>query len=237
MSTGTHDSELFFDRLVQVYNNSGHTHTSLAEEAGVSRNTVQRLLSNGNNMHVIKTLMDISRALGVSLKTLLDYGEQLPSSTTVGIDAIDEMVRVCYSEDSVTGTDGFTAYAHDNYRVYNDSFVKRVSERYEEARKNGGGLSLETERTINAQNSAVNGTWFKRHLQKHYFFEGILIVVYLQIHYVKNRPNVATERKIIDHLVLEHDKKAYEEDKNLKPKILKRHWAHLLFAPCMSSSQ
>lgn len=234
---GTHDSELFLDRLVQVYNNSGHTHASLAEEAGVSRNTVQRLLSNGNNLHVIKTLMDISRALGVSMKTLLDFGEMLPSSSSVGIKSIDAMVTQCYNEESATGVEGFAAYAHDDYRVYNDSFARRVSERYAEARSNGGGLSIETERTINAQNSAVNGNLFKRHLHKHYFFEGLLIVVYMQVNYVKSSPNVATERKIIDHIVLEHDKEAYEQDGNLRPKIMKRHWAHLLFAPNSTSSQ
>jgi transcriptional regulator with XRE-family HTH domain len=234
---GTHRSELFLDRLVQVYNNSGHTHASLAEEAGVSRNTVQRLLSNRNNIHVIKTLIDISSALGVTMKTLFDYGEMLPSSSSVGIKSIDAMVAECYNEESALGMDGFTAYAHDDYTVHNDSFAKRVSERYAEARRNGGGLSLETERTINAQNSAVNGSWVKRHLHKHYFFEGLLIVIYMQVNYVKNSPNVATARKVIDHIVLEHDKKAYAQDGNLRPKIMKRHWAHLLFAPNENSSQ
>ena len=234
---GTHESELFWDRLLMVYNKSSHTHSSLAEQVGVSRNSIQRLLARERNTGFVKMLIDVSKALGVSLKTLLDYEEELPFSTSVGCKSLDAMVMDCYKEDSPNGIEGFSNYAHDNYRVYNDHYNGRVSVRYSETLSSDGGLSLETERMINAQNAAVNGTWMRRTLQKHYLFEGILTVIYTQTTYVKHQPDVTTSRDYADQLVLEHKISDYMSDSKLKPRIVKRHWAGLKSRPDLMSNQ
>lgn len=223
MSTGTHESELFWDRLRIAYNASSHTHESLAEAAGVSRNTVQRLLAGQSNNGFVKTLTDMTNALGIPLKTLFDYQEQINHHIgKIGIPSIDQMISEVYNEISASGCDELAKYAHPDYKVYNPSYKKNVSDTYNAARERGY-LTLDEERLINTQNNNINGRLLQKELLKYYCIPGHLVVIFDCKTFLKSDPSIQTSFAIIEHLQLEHPIEYYSKGTE-PPKIIKRHW-------------
>ena len=217
MSTGTHESELFWDRLRIAYNASSHTHESLAEAAGVSRNTVQRLLAGESNSGFVKTLTDMTNALGIPLKTLFDYQAQINHRIgKIGILSIDRMINEIYNEISVSGCDELAKYAHPDYKVFNPSYKKNVSDTYNTARERGY-ITLDEERLINTQNNTINGRMMQKELLKYYCIPGCKTIL-------KSDPSIKTSYVMIEHIQLEHPIEYYSMGTE-PPKIKKRYWS------------
>ncbi len=224
MSTGTHESELFWDRLRIAYNASSHTHETLAEAAGVSRNTVQRLLAGESNSGFVRTLTDMANALGIPLKTLFDYQAQINNRIgKIGTQSIDQMINEIYSEISVSGCDELAKYAHPDYKIFNPSYKKNVSDTYNAARERGY-LTLDEERLINTQNNTINGSLMEKKLLKYYCIPGYLVIIFDCKTILKSDPSVKTSYEIIEHVKLEHPIEYYSKDTE-PPKIIKRYWS------------
>jgi transcriptional regulator with XRE-family HTH domain len=226
MNMGTHESELFWDRLRIAYNASSHTHETLAEAAGVSRNTVQRLLAGESNSGFVKTLTDMTNALGIPLKTLFDYQAQINHRIgKIGIPSIDQMINEIYNETSVSGCDELANYAHPDYKVFNPSYKKNVSDMYITARERGY-LTLDEERLINTQNNTINGGLMQKELLKYYCIPDYLVVIFDCKTILKSDPSIKTSYTVIEHLQLEHPIEYYSNGTE-PPKIIKRHWSIL----------
>ena len=228
-----HESNEFWIRLQQVFDNSNHTLESLAEQISIPRRTLVRFLSKQTHGDVLKMIYDISFACGVDPKILFDRTESIPNMDLTGIKSIDRMLITAYSDVSETGVEGFRKVAAKDYRlrhhvwaIDNDTKHDRVTQLLELDDEGYPSLSMQSEIQCNQEVATRNGIVKQLFLHRAHFAGEMLVVHYT----VEERKRIYSKRTIrdalghTDYLWLEKPVADYKKNGRLVPKIKIRQW-------------
>lgn len=231
--TDPHESNEFWIRLQQVFDNSNHSLESLAKQINIPKRTVERFLSKQTHGDVLRMIYDISFACGVDPKLLFDRTESIPNMDLTGIKSIDRMLITAYSDISVTGVEGFRKVAakdyrlrHHRWRVDNDTKHDRMTQLIELDDEGYPSLSLDAEIKLNAEVSERNDFTKQLFLHRAHFAGEMLVVHYT----VEERKRIYSKRTIrdalghTDYVWLEKPVADYKKNGRLVPKIKIRQW-------------
>ena len=231
-----HDSNEFFVRMQQVYDNSNHTLDSLSNAIGVPRRTLGRFLSHQTHTDVLRMIYDVAAACGIDVKLLFDRTLQVPNQELTGIKTIDRMLVTAYNGASISGCDGFAKTCsadyrlrHHRWRMSNNTTHDRVTQLLELDDEGYPSLSLQSEIQLNEEVARANNVTKKLFLHRAYFAGETLTVQY-SIQEINESPheNKYTIRDTLphtDHINLEYSLSEYTENARLVPKIKIRQWA------------
>jgi transcriptional regulator with XRE-family HTH domain len=228
-----HESNEFWIRLQQVFDNSNHSLESLAKQIGISKRTVERFLSKQTHGDVLKMIYDISFACGVDPKLLFDRTESIPNMDLTGIKSIDRMLITAYTDVSATGLEGFRKVASRNYRlrhhrwrIDNDTKHDRVAQMLELDDEGYPSLPLDAEIKLNAEVAERNDFVKQLFLHRAHFAGEMLVVHYT----VEERKRIYSKRTVrdalghTDYVWLEKPLAEYKANGRLVPKIRVRQW-------------
>tara|TARA_R100000388_G_scaffold78223_2_gene57036 strand:- start:812 stop:1591 length:780 start_codon:yes stop_codon:yes gene_type:complete len=229
-----HESNEFWIRLQQVFDNSNHSLESLAKQINIPKRTVERFLSKQTHGDVLKMIYDISFACGVDPKILFDRTESIPNMDLTGIKSIDRMLITAYSDVSETGVEGFRKVAardyrlrHHRWRIDNDTKHDRVTQLLELDDEGYPSLTLAAEVKLNSEVAQRNGMVKQLFLHRAHFAGEVLVV-----HYTveEQKPSAHTKRAVrdalghTDYIWLEKPVADYKKNGRLVPKIRVRQW-------------
>ena len=228
-----HESNEFWIRLQQVFDNSNHSLESLAKQINIPRRTLVRFLSKQTHGDVLKMIYDIAFACGVDPKILFDRTESIPNMDLTGIKSIDRMLITAYSDVSDTGVEGFRKVAardyrlrHHRWRIDNDTKHDRIAQLLELDDEGYPSLSLDAEIKSNAEVAKRNDFIKQLFLHRAHFAGEVLVVHYT----VEERKRIYNKRTIrdalghTDYVWLERPVAEYKANGRLVPKIKIRQW-------------
>jgi transcriptional regulator with XRE-family HTH domain len=228
-----HESNEFWIRLQQVFDNSNHSLESLAKQINCSKRTLERFLSKQTHGDVLKMIYDISFACGVDPKILFDRTESIPNMDLTGIKSIDRMLITAYSDVSETGVEGFRKVAardyrlrHHRWRIDNDTKHDRIAQMLELDDEGYPSLPLDAEIKLNAEVAERNDFVKQLFLHRAHFAGEMLVVHYT----VEERKRIYSKRTIrdalghTDYVWLEKPLAEYKANGRLVPKIRIRQW-------------
>lgn len=224
-STNYHESSIFWQRLQKVYDSSNHSHQSLADQIGVNRKTVQRILAGETYRDMITVIYDIALACGVTPDLLFDSKRELPYTPLTGIASIDRMLMAIHNVESVGHIEPYAPYVHKDYLMFRGS-----DEEFTGASgtwRPREGITFEKELELNLMSANTNNTKRRSTLVKGYIAgEQVVAVNEVEVFSVLTGKVHQTAR-FIEHLELERSLDEHVENPRLVPKIIRRHWAEL----------
>ena len=229
-----HESNEFWIRLQQVFDNSNHSLESLAKQINCSKRTLERFLSKQTHSEVLKMIYDISFACSVDPKILFDRTVSIPNMDLTGIKSIDRMLITAYSDVSETGVEGFRKVAardyrlrHHRWRIDNDTKHDRVTQLLKLDGEGYPSLSLDAETTLNAEVAERNGLIKQLFLHRAHF-AGEMLVVYYTVE--EQKPSAHTKRAVrdalghTDYVWLDRPVDDFRNNGRIVPKIRIRQW-------------
>lgn len=229
-----HESNEFWIRLQQVFDNSNHSLESLAKQINIPKRTVERFLSKQTHGDVLKMIYDISFACGVDPKLLFDRTESIPNIDLTGIKSIDRMLITAYNDISETGIEGFRKVAAKNYRlrhhrwrIDNDTKHDRITQLLEIDDEGYPSLPFEAEARLNAEVAERNGLIKQLFLHRAHFAGEMLVVHYTVEEQKRSAHNKTAVRDAMghaDYVWLERPVIEYRRNGRLIPKIKIRQW-------------
>jgi len=232
--TDPHESNEFWIRLQQVFDNSNHSLESLSKQINIPKRTVERFLSKQTHTDTIRMIYDISFACGVDPKLLFDRTESIPNMDLTGIKSIDRMLITAYSDTSETGVEGFRKVAasdyrlrHHRWRIDNDTKHDRITQLLEIDDEGYPSLPFEAEARLNAEVAERNGLIKQLYLHRAHFAGEVLVVYYTVEEHKPSAHNKSAVRDAIghaDYIWLEKPVRDYRENGRLVPKIRIRQW-------------
>ncbi len=231
--TDPHESNEFWIRLQQVFDNSNHSLESLAKQINCSKRTLERFLSKQTHSEVLKMIYDISFACGVDPKILFDRTVSIPNMDLSGIKSIDRMLITAYSDVSETGVEGFRKVAardyrlrHHRWRIDNDTKHDRIAQLLELDEEGYPSLSLDAEIKLNAEVAERNDFIKQLFLHRAHFAGEMLVVHYT----VEERKRIYSKRTIrdalghTDYVWLDRPVDDFRNNGRIVPKIRIRQW-------------
>lgn len=229
-----HESNEFWIRLQQVFDNSNHSLESLAKQINIPRRTLVRFLSKQTHGDVLRMIYDISFACGVDPKLLFDRTESIPNIDLTGIKSVDRMLITAYNDISETGIEGFRKVAasdyrlrHHRWRIDNDTKHDRITQILKIDDEGYPSLSLNAETTLNAEVAERNGLIKQLFLHRAHFAGEMLVVHYTVEEQKPSAHNKTAVRDAMDHadyVWLERPVREYRQNGRLIPKIKIRQW-------------
>lgn len=232
--TDPHESNEFWVRLQQVFDNSSHSLESLAKQIDVPKRTLERFLSKQTHSNVIRMVYDISYACGVDPKILFDKSTSIPNLDLTGIKSIDRMLITAYSDVSETGVEGFRKVAakeyrlrHHRWRIANDTKHDRVTQLLELDDEGYPSLTLAAEVKLNSEVAQRNGMMKQLFLHRAYFAGEMLVVHYTVEEQKRSSHSKRAVRDALghaDYVWLEKPLAEYKANGRLVPKIRVRQW-------------
>ena len=229
-----HESNEFWIRLQQVFDNSNHSLESLAKQINCSKRTLERFLSKQTHSEVLKMIYDISFACGVDPKILFDRTESIPNMDLTGIKSIDRMLITAYNDVSETGVEGFYKVAAKNYclrhhrwRIDNDTKHDRVTQLLELDGEGYPSMSIQSEIECNREVSQRNGLVKQLFLHSAHFAGEMLVVHYTVEEQKRSSHSKRAVRDALghtDYVWLEKPLAEYKANGRLVPKICIRQW-------------
>ena len=232
--TDPHESNEFWIRLQQVFDNSNHSLESLARQINIPKRTVERFLSKQTHGDVLKMIYDISFACGVDPKILFDRTESIPYMDLTGIKSVDRMLITAYSDVSDTGVEGFLKVAardyrlrHHRWRIDNDTKHDRITQLLELDDEGYPSMSIQAEIQCNKEVSQRNGMVKQLFLHRAHFAGEMLVVHYTVEEQKRSSHSKRAVRDALghtDYVWLDRPVADYKKNGRLVPKIRIRQW-------------
>ena len=231
-----HESNEFYVRLLQVFEQSHHTLQSLSDAINVPKRTLQRFINKETHGDTIRMIYDVAYACGMRPEVFFDRKIQIANLELTGVKSIDRMLVDCYNNTSRTGLDGFDRYIANNYRLRHDRWRKeakrgtnsRITSLLVEDEDGCLGLSFADEVKLNDESAVTNRMTKRLRLHRAYIVCDLVNVAYsiAEIHESENYPSKAVLRHA-DHLKLEQPIAFYKENPRVRPKICIRQWKQI----------